>query len=158
MPFGVNVNLNLWKPTSRSQHHKVPWDGGVNRKERVWRPQSKRGIRGKFLFPTSFKACYSGKAKKLFDSRTKNYEEWRVSAKCKAGKFVKEEIPRETARTGHRTPLPCYRRNPKKRGNSVTDITKDMTDTIVLLGGLARVTAKKTNLPLFAKTLFLDYR
>jgi len=46
----------------------------------------------------------------------------------------------------------------KKTGNSVTDITKDMTDTIVLLGGSARVAAKKTNLPLSAKTLFLDYR
>ena len=36
-------------------------------------------------------------------------------------------------------------------------LKKDMTDTIVLLGGSARVAAKKTNLPLFAKTLFLDY-
>ena len=122
--MNLNLSFRHGKPTSRSQNHKVPWDAGVNRKERVWRPQSKRGIRGKFLFPTSFKACYSGKAKELFDARTKNYEEWRVSTKCKAGKFVKEEIPRETARTGHRTPLPCYRRNPKKRGNSVTDNTK----------------------------------
>ena len=88
LPFAVTVNLNLsnlsfrrGKPSSRSQHQKVPWDAGVNRKERVWRPQSNRGIKGKSLFLTSFKACYSVKAKKTFWCTDEEF--WRMKSKCK---------------------------------------------------------------------------